>query len=104
MKIKKDNLVKIGGLVLIVFLSYSPALKAGFVWDDVVITTNTVLKAPDGLWTIWSKPSSIYHESHYWPMVYSSFWLEYQFWGIKSWIYHLDNILLHAVNVIILFV
>src|SRR3974390_1366026 len=41
-------------LVLCVILAYLPVSRAGFIWDDdVYITKNPLLTAPDGLWQIW---------------------------------------------------
>ncbi|MGA2752024.1 MAG: hypothetical protein ABSG59_24945, partial [Verrucomicrobiota bacterium] len=41
-------------LVLLVFLAYLPALRGGFIWDDdMYVTNNRLLTAPDGLRRIW---------------------------------------------------
>ncbi len=89
-------------LVAIVFVAFFPAFKANFIWDDDAITENILLRTDNGLFKIWTAPSLIPHELHYWPLVYSTFWLEYQIAGLKPFLYHFDNVLLHAVNVILL--
>ncbi len=41
-------------LLVAVLIAYLPALEAGFVWDDdVYVTDNPLLTAPDGLKRIW---------------------------------------------------
>jgi pentatricopeptide repeat protein len=83
-------------LVLLVFLVYWPALHCGFIWDDdVYVTQNPLLTAPDGLRRIWFSLDS---PSQYFPLTYTTFRLEYPLWGLNPTGYHLDNILLHAAN------
>jgi protein O-mannosyl-transferase len=89
-------------LVLLAFVFYIPALGAGYVWDDGVLTANPLVEAPDGLLRFWLSPSQNTHETHYWPLVYTTFWLEYRLWGKDPFGYHLDNILLHAVCTLLL--
>ena len=89
-------------LVLLVAASYVPALSAGFVWDDVIFTDAQAVRDPSGLRSIWFSPRDIENEGHYWPLVYSSFWLEHRLWGLAPAGYHAVNVLLHAVNVLLL--
>ena len=89
-------------LVLLVLVCYAPALRAGFVWDDDAVTQNVLLRSFDGLKQIWTNPSANRREAHYWPMVYTVFWLDYRLWGLAPFGYHLQNVLLHALNAILL--
>ena len=89
-------------LALLAFVFYIPALGAGYVWDDGVLTANPLVAAPDGLLRFWLSPSENKHEPHYWPLVYTTFWLEYRLWGTDPFGYHLDNILLHVVCTLLL--
>ncbi len=83
-------------LGLLILLSYFPTLSAGFVWDDTIFVEEPVMReGVSGLAKIWSSPSAIRHEGHYWPIVYTSFWLERQLWGLEPFPYHLLNLLLH---------
>ena len=54
-----------------------------------------------GLWSIWFSPADIANEGHYWPVVYTSFWLEHKLWGLAPLGYHAVNVLLHLVNVLL---
>ena len=71
-------------------------------WDDEVFTTAEPIRSVSGLWQIWFSPSDIPSEGHYWPIVYSSFWLEHKLWGFAPLGYHVVNILLHLVNTLLL--
>ncbi len=85
-------------LGLMVLLSYLPALWAGFVWDDTIFVEEPVIHQWSGLGSIWFDPADIKKEGHYWPIVYTSFWLEHKLWGLAPLGYHLVNVLLHLVN------
>ena len=86
------------GLGLIVAVSYLPTVWAGFVWDDKIFSEEPVLREWSGLWSIWFDPADIKREVHYWPIVYSSFWLEHKLWGLAPLGYHLVNVVLHMVS------
>ena len=80
---------------------YLPALSAGFVWDDEAFTDAATVREWSGLWRIWFSPSEIEDEGHYWPLVYTSFWLEHKLWGFAPAGYHAVNVLLHAANTLL---
>jgi protein O-mannosyl-transferase len=89
------------GLLLLAatLTTYQPAWHAGFIWDDdLYVTANPLLTAPDGLKRIWFSLDS---PSQYWPLVYTSFRIERQLWDLNSTGYHLVNILLHAANAVL---
>ena len=98
----RENVLAILALGLLVAVSYFPATQAGFVWDDEVFTTAEPIRSVSGLWQIWFSPSDIPSEGHYWPIVYTSFWLEHKLWGFAPVGYHVVNILLHLVNTLLL--
>ena len=92
-------------LGLLVGVSYGPAmLWGGFVWDDRVITeAPPIREGASGLWQIWFSPGALrMWEGHYWPLVYSTFWLEHKLWGFDPTGYHIVNVVLHFVNVVLL--
>ena len=99
---RQDALVALALGVLVV-VSYLPAmLWGGFVWDDRIITNAEPVREVSGLWQIWFSPSAIGEEGHYWPLVYTTFWLEHKLWGFDPTGYHVVNVLLHLVNVLLL--
>ena len=79
---------------------YLPALYGGFIWDDDAYVIRTpLLRNLTGLQHIWLQPTAL---PQYYPLTHTSFWLEYQAWGLWPFGYHLTNILLHAGNAILL--
>lgn len=81
-------------LVLVTVLAYLPALRDGFIWDDdAYVTGNPTLRSLDGLRQIWFTIGAV---PQYYPLVHTTFWLEYHLWGLNPLGYHLVNILLHA--------
>jgi len=89
-----------GLLILITLTAYIPAMQGGFVWDDDdYVTENSTLRSSHGLRQIWLNPSST---PQYYPLVFSSFWLEYKLWGLNPTGYHVVNVLLHAFSALLL--
>ena len=89
-------------IAVLAAVSYVPALSGGFVWDDVIFAEEPVIHAVSGLKSIWLAPADIRNEGHYWPLVYTSFWLEHKLWGLRPGGYHAVNIILHLVNCLLL--
>ena len=88
-------------LCLAAIIPYFPALQAGFVWDDRIFLQAEAVSDVTGIWQIWFSPSVIENESHYWPLVYTTFWLEHKLWGFEPLGFHLVNIALHLVNTLL---
>jgi len=87
------------GLVLATAAAYSPVWRAGFIWDDdIYVTENPLLTAPDGLRRIWF---SLESPSQYFPLTYTTFYLERLCWGLNPAGYHGINLLLHAANALL---
>ena len=89
-------------LCAMVAVSYYPALAAGFIWDDWIFAKAPEVRAWSGLWNIWFSPDDIELEGHYWPIMYTMFWLEHKLWGLTPFGTHLVNVLLYMVNVLLL--
>ena len=99
----RTNTLQALALCLLVAVSYFPATGAGFVWDDVVLTMARPIHDWGGLWQIWFEPRSLTdYEGHYWPLLYTTFWLEHKLWGLNPLGYHLVNLVLHAGVVLLL--
>ena len=89
-------------LGLLVVVPYLPAmLWGGFVWDDSIFINADPVREVSGLWQIWFAPSAIEGEGHYWPLVYTTFWLEHKLWGYAPTGYHIVNVLLHLANTLL---
>lgn len=91
------------GLLIAVCIAYLPALRAGFVWDDFdALHENPLLRSVRGLWQIWTTNGLIPNESHYWPVLYTRYWVEYHLWELQPFGYHAVNVVLHAACSILL--
>ena len=90
-------------LGLLVIISYLPAmLWGGFVWDDNTYIKVDPVRDVSGLWQIWFSPSALKAEGHYWPITYTTFWVEHKLWGVAPAGYHIVNVLLHLANTLLL--
>jgi protein O-mannosyl-transferase len=87
-------------IVLATWIAYLPALQCEFIWDDDdYVVENNTLRDTAGLWAIWTDPSAT---PQYYPLVHSTFWLEYQTWGLSAGGYHATNIFIHMLNALLL--
>ena len=91
----------LGGIIILATLvAYIPAMQGGFIWDDdSYVTQNITLRSTEGLTQIWLEPLS---SPQYYPLVFSSFWLEYQLWGTNPTGYHVVNVILHGFGAVML--
>jgi Flp pilus assembly protein TadD len=86
--------VWIGFAACLLIFAYLPALRGGFIWDDdQYVTENRTLRDLAGLRHIWFSPAAT---PQYYPLVHTSFWLEYHLWGLSPLGYHIVNLLLHG--------
>ncbi|HEY2827154.1 MAG TPA: tetratricopeptide repeat protein [Pirellulales bacterium] len=82
-------------LIAVVFLIYWPAIHGGFLLDDdLLLTDNALVKAPNGLYRIWLTREPV----DYWPVTNTSFWLQWRLWQMSPTGYHVVNLLLHLAN------
>jgi tetratricopeptide (TPR) repeat protein len=89
-------------LVAAAIIAYQPVWYAGFIWDDIeYVTHNLTLHSLDGLRQIWFVPGATVQ---YYPLTFTTFWVEYHLWGLNPLGYHLVNVLLHAGNAVLLWV
>ncbi len=88
-----------GLLVLAVIAAYAGARRAGFIWDDdAFLTENPLIRAADGLRRFWFTGEPV----DYWPVTSTTLWFEWRLWGLNPLGYHVTNVLLHAVEVVLL--
>jgi tetratricopeptide (TPR) repeat protein len=75
-------------------------MKGGFIWDDeAYVSQNPTLLTVEGLWQNWFSASVHYQ---YYPLVLTTFWIEYRLWGLNPLGYHVVNVLIHAMNALLL--
>ncbi len=79
-------------IVTISILAYLPSLSGGFILDDdLLLTNNHLIKAPDGLWRFWYTTQ----QPDYVPLTSSTLWLEWRLWGTNPVGYRITNLVLH---------
>jgi tetratricopeptide (TPR) repeat protein len=88
-------------LVIVTFVAYQPTWHAGFIWDDdLLITDNRMVQARDGLYRFWFTTEAL----DYYPLTSSFWWLQWRLWGRNAEGYHAANVLLHAANVLLIWI
>ncbi len=96
---RRAALLGAAGLLIVTALAYAPVWNAGFVWDDDAnVIDNLPLRDADGLRRLWLEPGAT---TQYYPLVYTSLWLEYALVELEPRLYHVDNVLLHAASALI---
>lgn len=89
-----------GLIALAAVICHARAVWCGWIWDDdFYVWNNPTLTTPGGILGIWFKPLSI---PQYYPLVHTTYWLEYRLWGDRPAGYHAVNVLLHAGNAVLL--
>ncbi|HEY3246361.1 MAG TPA: tetratricopeptide repeat protein [Phycisphaerae bacterium] len=83
----------------LVIAAYFPTFFSGYIWDDdLYLTQNPAITQPGGLGRIWLSADC----PQYYPLVFTTFWVEHHFWGLAPAGYHLVNVALHATNALLL--
>jgi protein O-mannosyl-transferase len=86
-------------LVLLVMMAYLPALRGQFIWDDDFhVVKCEPLRTLAGLGRIWFQPGAT---QQFYPVTWTSFWIDFHLWGLNPLGYHAENILLHGINAIL---
>src|SRR5437763_16168086 len=80
------------GVCRLTLIVHSPAAWNGFTnWDDpAYVTTSPLVKSPAGLPRIWASDES----PQYYPLTFTTYWVEYRLWGHNPCGYHVVNIFL----------
>lgn len=83
---------------IVTFIVFLPALKNNFVnWDDTAyVLHNTHIKSIDINLFRWAFFD--FYDNTWFPLTWISLAIDYAFWGLDPWGYHLTNIVLHAFN------
>ena len=96
-------------LALLAFVPYLPALQNGILlWDDPCYLTQNYRVH----YLNWANIADLFRlhpqrgqmpNAQYTPLVELSYMIEGRFFGSAPWIYHLDNVLLHVFNTLLVF-
>ena len=78
---------------------YAPALEGGFVWDDDTHLLDNPVLEENGLHEVWLTPPQ---RINYWPLTFTTYWVEHQLWGLDPLGYHVVNVLIHAASCVLI--
>jgi tetratricopeptide (TPR) repeat protein len=86
-------------LGIVTVIAYLPVWQAGFIWDDdTFLLNNPLIQRADGLRLFWFSTAA----PDYFPATSTTLWIEWRLWGAHALGYHLVNVLLHTVSVVLL--
>ncbi len=87
-------------LFVLVVVPFLPAIHGQYTWDDnLALTDSAAVHAWNGLPTIWNPFRT---DMHFFPLTFSSYWVEHKLWGLDPTGYHLDNMLLQGAAAVVL--
>ncbi len=92
----------LGMLILAVaaFAVCAPSLDGEFLrGDETYVAENELLQEAGGLGRIWFEPSAL---PQYYPVLHTTFWMQYQLHELNPGPYRVFNLLLHVVNALLL--
>lgn len=97
-------------IAVFIFLVYVNALPNDFVWDDdILVVENHLIKSVRNLPAFFSRSffeleaAGSSGGSYYRPFILVSLAVDYSIWGLRPFGYHLTNILIHMLNVLLFY-
>jgi len=97
-------LARAAAIIVLGFIAYGYMLQSPFktMDDRISIVENQVIKSTRNIPELFSQ--GYFHDPYYYrPLVNLSFVGEYQAFGLKSFFYNLDNLLIHILNALLVF-
>lgn len=101
MKISRFSAIVL--LILITFITFSNTLQNGFINldDEKYVSENPIIRTVT--WAHISKILSSFHVGLYIPVTMFTYVADYHFWRNNAFGYHLTSLLIHIVNVLLVF-
>jgi len=102
---KKHLIYRFGIIILLVGAVYGTTLTHGFVWDDTyIIANNPLLEKLENIPRFFLSEDTIEESTGYYrPVTYVSFALERALWGIDPAGFHVTNLVLHILVVLLFY-
>lgn len=92
-------------IALFAIMLYANTFDAGLLysWDDNrYLPENHLIQAPINLNSLWDIIVEPYFAAHI-PVTLASYWLEYNAWGLEPYGYHIVNVIIHAINSVLVY-
>ena len=95
-----SKFLQVSLIILLCIIVYTPSLRNGFIWDDDTnLYKSPWIQEAGGLKVIWFT-----HKMYqYYPIDFTTFWLEHKLWGLNPFGYHTINLILHILNALLFF-
>ncbi len=96
-------------LFLVVVATYANSLSSGFVWDDhpLIVRKQEFFSHPRNALALLDSPDAALSARHappyYRPLGALSYMVDHYVWGLDPFWYHLENLLLHALVVVLFY-
>jgi len=103
-KFTKGSWIYLAGILILTILIFSNSVKNNFIYqldDDVYITSCNDIKAftADNIHAIFTTA----YAGLYLPLTMLTYMIEYHFFGLNPKAYHMVNLLLHLINIVLVF-
>jgi len=94
------DVIVVGLIVLATSVSFLPALRNGFVYDDrVTVVENLDFRGLSPSHLRWM--ATTFFPGHYHPLTWLTLGFDHLLWGMDPFGYHLTNLVLHAANAVL---
>jgi len=94
-------------LMTLAFATYCNVLDGTFIWDDeVMVASNGLIRSLDNIPSILTTSpfgGRLNASDFYRPFQTMSYAIDYSFWGLDPFGFHLTNVILHCLTVVIIF-
>lgn len=99
---KSKELILVGAVLILTFILFSPSLKNNFVnWDDELYVTENKTITSISFNDLGKFGDNIAGNFH--PLTMLSLAIDYHFFGLNPFFYHLKNIIFHLFNTLLVF-
>lgn len=94
-------------IIMLAVVAFGMSLRNGFVWDDAYyVVKNAGIRSWHNIAVFFYDPGRFMNglDTQIWrPLRDISYTLDYAFWGLRPFGYHLTNLLLHILNAVLLY-
>jgi tetratricopeptide (TPR) repeat protein len=99
----KDLALRSAVIVLATLFVYIPTMQADFIWDDNLLLTHfPLMHSDDALGVFWSPSAAMeQHVPDFYPLTWTTLWLEWRLWGNSATGYHVANVVMHALGAVL---